>query len=123
TAVTDTTIGLTWDAVEGAADYTVYRDGAPVATVDATSHTDDGLTAGASHTYAVAARDADGTPGRRSAPLTARTTGAAAACWTATNYAHVQAGRATTRGGHTYANGPGQHLRPYNTFVTRPLQD
>ncbi|MGW6293055.1 extracellular catalytic domain type 1 short-chain-length polyhydroxyalkanoate depolymerase [Streptomyces sp. NPDC055058] len=123
TGVTDTTIGLTWNPVEGAAGYTVYRDGAPVATVDATSHTDSGLTAGASHTYAVAARDADGTPGRRSAPLTARTTGATAACWTATNYAHVQAGRATTRGGYTYAKGSDENMGLYNIFVTHTLKE
>ncbi|MEU6592849.1 PHB depolymerase family esterase [Streptomyces sp. NPDC046881] len=49
--------------------------------------------------------------------------GGSAACWTASNYAHVQAGRATTSGGSTYANGSHQNIGLYNTFVTHTLKE
>lgn len=49
--------------------------------------------------------------------------GGTAACWTASNYAHVQAGRATTSGGYTYAKGSGQNMGLYNTFVTHTLKE
>ncbi|WP_257133828.1 extracellular catalytic domain type 1 short-chain-length polyhydroxyalkanoate depolymerase [Streptomyces sp. f51] len=45
------------------------------------------------------------------------------ACWTANNYEHVRAGRATTTGGQVYAKGSGQHLGLYNTFVTHTLKE
>ncbi|MFC9887209.1 extracellular catalytic domain type 1 short-chain-length polyhydroxyalkanoate depolymerase [Streptomyces pilosus] len=120
---TDTTIGLTWNPVDGAAGYTVHRDGVPVATADSASHTDTGLAPGSSHTYAVAARDTEGRPGRLSGTVTARTTGATAACWTASNHAHVQAGRATTSGGLTRAKGSGQDMGLYNLHVTHTLKE
>ncbi|WP_406724736.1 PHB depolymerase family esterase [Streptomyces sp. GD-15H] len=123
TDATDTTIRLSWNAVDGAHDYIVYRDGDPLAPADATSYTDTGLTAGSSHTYAVAARDADGKPGWPSDTITAWTTGGETACWTATNYAHVQAGRATTSGGYTYAKGSEQNMGLYNIFITRTLKE
>ncbi|MEZ7004451.1 PHB depolymerase family esterase [Streptomyces sp. AD55] len=123
TGATDTTIRLTWSPVDGADGYTVHRDGAPLAAADSTSYTDAGLTAGSSHTYAVAARDADGRTGQLSGTVTARTTGTVTACWTATNYAHVQAGRATTSGGHTYAKGSLENMGLYNVFVTHTLKE
>ncbi|WP_408993208.1 alpha/beta hydrolase family esterase [Streptomyces sp. 1268] len=46
-----------------------------------------------------------------------------AACWTANNYEHVRAGRATTTGGQVYAKGSGQHLGLYNTFVPHTLKE
>ncbi|MFE1451105.1 extracellular catalytic domain type 1 short-chain-length polyhydroxyalkanoate depolymerase [Streptomyces olivaceoviridis] len=49
--------------------------------------------------------------------------GGTAACWTASNYAHVQAGRATTSGGYTYAKGSQQNMGLYNTFVTHALKE
>ncbi|MEV7858629.1 PHB depolymerase family esterase [Streptomyces hirsutus] len=120
---TDTTVRLSWDPVDGADGYLVHRDGALLTTADATSYADTGLTAGSSHTYAVAARDADGEPGRLSGTVTARTTGGVTACWTATNYAHVQAGRATTSGGYAYAKGSEQNMGLYNIFVTHTLKE
>nr|WP_112469198.1 PHB depolymerase family esterase [Streptomyces triticisoli] len=123
TGATDTTISLSWDPVDGADGYAVHRDGVPLATADSTSYTDTGLTAGSSHTYAVAARDADGRAGQLSGTVTARTTGTVTACWTATNYAHVQAGRATTSGGYTYAKGSQQNMGLYNTFITHTLKE
>ncbi|MER5756185.1 PHB depolymerase family esterase [Streptomyces sp. NPDC002088] len=123
TAVTDTSISLSWNGVSGAADYVVYRDGNPVGTQSGTSYADTGLQTGTSHTYAVAARDANGTAGSRSGTITATTSGSAAACYTGSNYAHVQAGRATTSGGYTYAKGSNQSMGLYNTFVTHTLKE
>ncbi|MFF3417620.1 PHB depolymerase family esterase [Streptomyces sp. NPDC002698] len=123
-AVTGTSVSLTWEAVSGAADYTVFRDGAPVGTASGTSYTDTGLTAGTTHTYAVAARDNAGTAGPRSGTVTVTTTGGAtAACWTSSNYTHVQTGRAVTSGGYTYAKGSNQNMGLYNTFVTHTLKE
>ncbi|MET9506595.1 PHB depolymerase family esterase [Streptomyces sp. NPDC006622] len=123
TGATDTTVTLGWSPVDGAAGYVIHRDGSPVAAPASTSYTDTGLSPGSTHTYAVAARDADGGAGPLSATVTARTTGATAACWTASNYAHVSAGRATTGGGSTYAKGSGQNMGLYNTFVTHTLKE
>ncbi|MFD9466862.1 PHB depolymerase family esterase [Streptomyces sp. NPDC060027] len=123
TGATDTSISLSWNAVSGATDYVVRRDGTPVGTPSGTSYTDTGLRAGTSHTYAVAARDASGTAGSGSGTITATTTGGTAACWTGSNYSHVQAGRATTSGGYTYARGSGQNMGLYNTFVTHTLRE
>ncbi|MGW3210267.1 extracellular catalytic domain type 1 short-chain-length polyhydroxyalkanoate depolymerase [Streptomyces sp. NPDC001135] len=44
-------------------------------------------------------------------------------CSTATNHAHVQAGRATTSGGYTYAKGSQQNMGLYNTFITHTLKE
>ncbi|MGN9793134.1 extracellular catalytic domain type 1 short-chain-length polyhydroxyalkanoate depolymerase [Streptomyces sp. OZ13] len=123
TGADDTSIALAWQAVDGAADYAVYRDGSRVATPRGISFTDTSLAAGSTHTYRVAARDAAGAEGARSAQITASTTGAAAVCWTDSNYAHVRAGRATTAGGYTYAKGSGQNMGLYNTFVTHTLKE
>jgi poly(hydroxyalkanoate) depolymerase family esterase len=43
------------------------------------------------------------------------------ACFTASNYGHVQAGRATQRLGVVYANGSDQRMGLYNTFETHTL--
>ncbi len=57
--------------------------------------------------------------------MTATTTGGAApaTCFTATNYAHVTAGRAHVSGGHAYANGSNQDMGLYNVFVTHTLRE
>jgi chitodextrinase len=64
-APTQSTIPLSWTASTdnvGVTGYEIYRDGAAtaLATVSQTSYTDQGLTAGTSHTYLVKARDAAG---------------------------------------------------------------
>lgn len=45
----------------------------------------------------------------------------APACVTATNYAHVQAGRATVAGGYAYAGGSGQRLGLHTVFTSTTL--
>ncbi|MCY0951398.1 hypothetical protein [Streptomyces sp. H27-S2] len=114
---------MNWDSVSGATSYAVYRDGFRVATPTAAPFTDAALSAGSSHTYSVATRDAAGTGGARSGDITVTTTGAAPKCWTANNYQQVQAGRATTDGSHAYAKGSKQNMGLYNTFVTHTLKE
>ncbi|WP_236250343.1 PHB depolymerase family esterase [Microbulbifer sp. ALW1] len=43
--------------------------------------------------------------------------------YTASNYSHVQAGRATTNGSYAYAAGSGDNLGLYNVFVTSTLAE
>ncbi|MFG3641633.1 PHB depolymerase family esterase [Micromonospora sp. NPDC047762] len=43
-------------------------------------------------------------------------------CVTASNYAHVAAGRAYQSGGYAYANGSNQRMGLYNTFYTSTLK-
>ncbi|WP_430496735.1 extracellular catalytic domain type 1 short-chain-length polyhydroxyalkanoate depolymerase [Micromonospora trifolii] len=43
-------------------------------------------------------------------------------CVTASNYAHVAAGRAYQSGGYAYANGSNQRMGLYNTFYTSALK-
>ncbi|MFC8126282.1 PHB depolymerase family esterase [Streptomyces sp. NPDC057302] len=123
TGATDTSLTLNWNAVGDAASYAVYRDGARVATPTGPPFTDTGLSPASRHTYSVAARDTTGREGVRSATLTVSTTGATAKCWTANNYQQVQAGRATTSGGYTYAKGSNQNMGLFNTAVTHTLKE
>ncbi|MEV5829236.1 PHB depolymerase family esterase [Spirillospora sp. NPDC052242] len=123
TGTGDGTASLAWTTVEGAVAYVVRRDGADVGTSAAGAFTDTGLAPGTSYAYTVAAVDAEGRTGAASAPVTATTTGGSARCFTATNYAHVTAGRAQVRGGHVYANGSGQNMGLFNVFVTRTLRE
>ncbi|MET7643108.1 PHB depolymerase family esterase [Streptomyces sp. NPDC005426] len=125
TGITDTTVSLSWSAVAGATSYAVHRNGTKIASPTATTYTDTGLTAGTAYRYTVAALDASGTAGSASAQVTATTTGgsAPATCYTATNYAHVTAGRAHTSGGYVYANGSNQNMGLYNVFVSHTLKE
>ncbi|QFG22681.1 PHB depolymerase family esterase [Actinomadura sp. WMMB 499] len=123
TGTSDAGVSLAWDTVDGAASYVVRRDGANAGTSASGSFTDTGLAPGTSYAYTVAAVDAEGRPGPASAPVTATTTGAQPRCFTATNYAHVAAGRARTSGGYVYANGSNENMGLYNVFVTRTLKE
>jgi poly(hydroxyalkanoate) depolymerase family esterase len=125
TGVTDSTASLSWNAVANAASYTVYRDGAEVASTSATSFTDTGLRAGVPYRYTVAAADSSGAEGTVSSSVTATTSGGTqpAQCFTATNYAHVVAGRATTSGGYVYAKGSGQNMGLYSVYITHTLKE
>ncbi|MEW2178194.1 PHB depolymerase family esterase [Streptomyces sp. NPDC005406] len=125
TGTTDTTATLSWKPVEGAASYAVHRNGTKIASPTATTYTDSGLTAGTAYRYTVTALDGSGTAGTASAQVTATTTGGStpATCYSATNYAHVTAGRAHMSGGYVYANGSNQNMGLYNVFVTHTLKE
>ncbi|MFF7333638.1 PHB depolymerase family esterase [Streptomyces sp. NPDC008150] len=120
--ITNTSVALSWSATQGAASYRVYRNGTQVGTPTGTTFTDTGLTAATTYSYTVAAVGSNGTAGPASSALSATTTGFTATCSTATNYAHVAAGRAHTSGGYTYANGSNQNMGLYNVFVTHTLK-
>lgn len=115
---------IAWGAVNGASGYHVYRNGAKVTAtpVTGTRYTDSGLAAGTTYSWTVTAVDAAGAESPPSAPASGTTTGSAAVCFTASNYAHVSAGRATQRLGLTYANGSGQAMGLWNLFVTTTLK-
>jgi poly(3-hydroxybutyrate) depolymerase len=115
---------LAWGGVTGASGYHLYRNGSKVnaALITATSATDTGLAAGTTYTWTVTAVDASGAESAASAPATGTTTGAAATCVTASNYAHTTAGRATAMLGYAYARGSSQNLGLWNIFVTTTLK-
>lgn len=76
--VTDTSVRLSWAAAtddKGVKNYDVLRDGARVATVTGTSHTDTGLTKGTDYSYTVQARDTADQSGPVSGAVKVRTTG------------------------------------------------
>lgn len=128
---TNSSMVIGWNAVSGASGYTVYRGGSKVTTspVIGTNYTDTGLTAGTSYSWNVTALDAQGAEGAMSAPATGTTTGGSgggdggtATCFTASNYAHTSAGRATQSAGYAYAKGSGQNMGLWNMFVTTTLK-
>ncbi|WP_372351268.1 PHB depolymerase family esterase [Streptomyces sp. KL116D] len=119
---TDTTASLKWNAVDGAASYTVYRGGSKVGTATSGSYTDTGLNTGTAYAYTVAAVDTAGATGAVSTSVTATTTGFTPTCYTASNYQHTVAGRAYQSGGNTYANGSHEAMGLWNTFTTHTLK-
>ncbi|MFF8729798.1 chitinase [Streptomyces sp. NPDC015171] len=72
TAVSASSVGLSWSAVTGATGYAVYRDGAKVQTVTGTSATVSGLTASTAYSFQVTAVNAAG-ESAKSAVVTATT--------------------------------------------------
>jgi hypothetical protein len=122
TGTTSSTVALSWSASSGAASYNVYRGGSKInsSAVTSTSHTDSGLPASTSFTYTVTAVNSAGESGA-STQVTA-TTAPAATCFTATNFAHVQAGRAHDSIGHALANGSNQDMGLNNVAITRTLK-
>ncbi|MGG5260158.1 extracellular catalytic domain type 1 short-chain-length polyhydroxyalkanoate depolymerase [Phycicoccus avicenniae] len=64
-----------------------------------------------------------GTPTTTPTPTPTPTATASPTCVTASNYAHVSAGRAHSSGGYAYANGSNQNLGLYNTFYSSTLRE
>ncbi|RMH35376.1 MAG: fibronectin type III domain-containing protein, partial [Nitrospirae bacterium] len=76
TATSASQIDLTWTAATddvGVTGYTLYRDGAKLATVSTTSYSDTGLTANTTYAYTVSALDAAGNESAQSAAVSATT--------------------------------------------------
>lgn len=116
----NTSISLSWNAASGASGYYVYRNNTKVNTtpVTALSFTDTGLAPATSYNYQVSSAGAGG-EGAKSNPVTGTTTSCTAI--TASNYDHVQAGRAYNSGGYALALGSGQNMGLNNTFYTTTL--
>jgi poly(3-hydroxybutyrate) depolymerase/chitodextrinase len=123
TATTASSASLSWAATSGAAGYNVYRNGVKVTAtpVAATSHTDSGLAASTTYSFAVSATSS-GRESALSASVSA-TTKSSHVCTatTSNNYTHVQAGRAHNSGGYALANGSNQNMGLNNTFYTSTL--
>ena len=121
---TDTTMTIAWNAVSGAAGYHVFRNGGQVdaSLVTGTSYLDTGLSPATTYSWTVAAVDGNGAQGAMSSPASGTTTGVAATCYTASNYAHTTAGRAHQSGGYAYANGSNQNMGLWNVFVVTTLK-
>ncbi|MBS0447015.1 MAG: fibronectin type III domain-containing protein [Proteobacteria bacterium] len=121
---TTSSMTIAWNAVSGATGYDVYRNGGKVnaSPVTATSYTDTGLAPATTYGWTVAAVDANGIDGAMSAAASGTTTGSAAVCYTASNYAHTVAGRAHQSLGRAYANGSNQDMGLWNVFVVTTLK-
>lgn len=122
-ARTASSIALTWNASSGATGYNIYRDGAKLnaTPLASTGYTDGGLAASTSYTYQVSSTG-NGVESAKSAGVTGATTsGFVCSTTTASNYAHVTAGRAHDSGGYALANGSNQNMGLNNTFYTTTL--
>ncbi|MBX3619678.1 MAG: hypothetical protein KF891_06795 [Rhizobacter sp.] len=121
---TASSMTISWASVSGAAGYNVYRNGGKVnaSAVTATSYNDTGLAAATTYSWTVRALDGNGAEGAVSSPASGTTTGSAAVCFTASNYAHTTAGRAHQSGGYALANGSNQNMGLWNVFVTTTLK-
>ncbi len=121
---TASSIALSWTAASGATGYHVYRNGAKVTAspVTATSYNSTGLVANTSYNFQASSVNSSGTESALSGAVTGTTTsGFICTATTATNYAHVQAGRARDSGGYALANGSNQNMGLNNTFYTKTL--
>jgi hypothetical protein len=123
-SATNTSMVITWNAVSGATGYNVYRGGSKVnaSAVTSTSYTDSGLSPGTTYSWTVTAIDSGGAESVPSAAATGTTTGSAATCYTASNYAHTTAGRAYAYFGYTYANGSNQSMGLWNIYTMTTLK-
>ncbi|MFC0252392.1 extracellular catalytic domain type 1 short-chain-length polyhydroxyalkanoate depolymerase [Massilia consociata] len=122
-ARTANSIALSWNASNGATGYNLYRNGARVngTPLASTNYTDGGLAAATSYTYQVSAVN-NSVESAKSTGVTASTTsGFVCTTTTASNYAHVTAGRAYNSGGYALANGSNQNMGLNNTFYTTTL--
>ena len=119
---------INWSAVAGATAYNVYRNSnkTNALPVTALNFTDTGLTAATTYSWTVKAADANGAEGTASTSISGTTTGTTpppvATCYTASNYAHTTAGRATALYGYTYAKGSNQNMGLWNIYSTTTLK-
>jgi poly(3-hydroxybutyrate) depolymerase len=128
-AVDAASVTLSWTAPAEVAGFDVLRggtSGGPYAKVNPglvtnTSFTDAQLTAGTTYFYVVKSRDARGGSSGSSMEVSATTT-AAPACFTATNFDHVIAGRAHDAAFFAIANGSDQVMGLDNVFIITSLK-
>ncbi|MUV28813.1 PHB depolymerase family esterase [Burkholderia thailandensis] len=124
TAATQTSVSLSWNPVADASSYNVYRNGDKVGASTSTAYIDSGLIAGTTYSYTVTEVDPSAGESAQSSPVSA-TTQSSFACTetTATNYAHVQAGRAYDSFGIAYAAGSNQNMGFDNVFYVNTLAE
>jgi len=122
-ATTATSVALSWTQATGASGYHVYRNGAKItpAPVTGTTYAATGLAPSTTYSFQVAS--VNGTSESVLSAAVTKTTGAASSCTatSASNYAHVQAGRAYVSAGYALANGSNQNMGLWNLFVTTTL--
>ena len=124
TGATASSIGLAWSAASGATGYNIYRNGAKVTAtpVTATSYASTGLAASTTYSFQVSSVGAGAVESVLSNPVSGTTmTGFVCSATSASNYAHVQAGRAHDSGGYALANGSNQTMGLDNIFYTSTL--
>lgn len=121
---TASSLTLSWNSVSNAAGYFLYRNAIKVtaAAVAASSYTDTGLSPSTSYSYSVSTLDAAGAESTQSAAVF----GTTLSSWTCTsisasNYAHIQAGRAHSSGGYALANSSNQNMGLANIFYVTNL--
>jgi poly(3-hydroxybutyrate) depolymerase len=123
-AVTASSIALSWNAASGATGYNVYRNGSKITAspVTAASYTATGLAAATSYSFQVSSVGNGGVESALSGAVAGSTSsGFTCTATTASNYAHVQAGRAHDSGGYALANGSNQNMGLDNVFYTATL--
>lgn len=123
-ATTASSIALSWSAASGATGYNVYRNGVKVTPtpLTTTAFTDTSLSASTSYNYQASSMSAGSVESALSAAVTGTTISAfSCSTTTASNYAHVQAGRAYASGGYALANGSNQNMGLNNLFYTSTL--
>jgi len=121
TGSTSNSISLRWSPVAAAADYYVYRNGAlaPNNPAGGTQFTDTGLNAETTYSYQVSSLSMIGVESKPSAAVQGKTQGGwKCQTFTASNYAHVQAGRAYNSLGYCYATGSNDYMGLYNLQIT-----
>ncbi|HMA70268.1 MAG TPA: fibronectin type III domain-containing protein [Xanthobacteraceae bacterium] len=128
-AVSDSSVALSWKAPAGVAGFDVFRgasSGGPYSKVNADlvtdpSFTDAGLTANTTYFYVVKSVDPAGGLSAPSSEVSAKTQ-MAPACFTATNFDHVVAGRAHDSFFVAVANGSNQIMGLDNVFIVTTLK-
>ena len=129
--VSGSSVSLSWTAAANVAGYNVrYKPKgagnqyvkANSNLIAATSYTVGGLNPGTTYTFVVQSQNSAGALSADSNEVTA-TTSAATACYTASNFAHVRAGRAHDSGGVALANGSNMRMGLDNVFVVTTLKE
>jgi len=122
-AVTASSIALSWSAASGATGYNVYRNGSKITAspITATSYSATGLAASTAYNFQVSSVGSGGESALSGAVTGTTSNGFVCTATNASNYAHVQAGRAHDSGGYALANGSNQNMGLDNTFYTATL--
>ena len=128
-SVSDSSVALSWKGPEGIAGFDVFRgagSGGPYSKANASlvtdaSFMDMGLTASTTYFYVVKSVDNAGARSAPSSEISAQTQ-AAPACFTATNFDHVIAGRAHDTFFVAAANGSNEIMGLDNVFIVTTLK-